>query len=198
MFEFISNKLHKETLPATPVKQQEINPKMILTAAAVGTACLYALTYLVELLISPLLLLASTFILAHIWFRPEKSLLIAQDVLHQTPAAIKSAIQNFPDFFKKTCEISHRIYHASLQSIGNRVIGKPKEEAHTLTEVTVGLATQGIQYAKDTYQTLRPQVVESIESGLEYTEQAMACAKEYVEETIIPTVVEKFNETFPR
>lgn len=197
MFEIISN-LYQEKIPTEPAgHRKEINPKMVLTAGAVGVASLYALMYLVEFLISPLLFLTSLVILAHIWIRPEKSLLMAKNILNQSPDAIMAAVQNFPDLCIKTGEISHRIYQKSLQSIGDLVIDKPKEEPHTFAEVATSVATQGIQYTKETYQTLRPQVAQLIESGLQSTENAIYSAKEYVTETILPSVKEKFNETFP-
>jgi hypothetical protein len=195
----IQNKSHQETnlVSALPVKPMGgINPKFVLTAGAVAAVFFYTIGFVLRMLVTPLIFVSAAVILAHILVRPEKSQLIAKNLMKQTPEAIRSAIKNFPDALKKTYDISLRIYHASLQYVGNKIL-PPSKSPYTLNEVASGIGTTGVTLAKETYDTVRPKVVDCLESGLKFTENTFTEAQKYTTQTLIPTMNDRFNKTFP-
>jgi len=181
-------------LPPQPIGK--IDPKSALTISALAVTLFYSIGFVMRLVITPLLFLSATVVLAHIWVRPEKSRQIAKNILNQTPEAIKASIQNFPDAALKAYEITNRVYKSSLQYVGNKIL-PPSKSPHTLSHVATGVTTLGVQFAKDTYNTVQPKVVDCVESGLQMTENALTEAQKYATETAIPIMKDQFNKTFP-
>lgn len=183
-------------VPTPPQPVGKIDPKAVLTISAMAVTLFYSIGFVMRLVVTPLLFLSATVVLAHIWVRPEKSRQIAKNILNQTPEAIKASIQNFPDAVSTAFKITNRVYKSSLQYVGNKIL-PPSKSPHTLKDVATGVTTLGVQCAKDTYNTVQPKVVDYVELGLQKTEYALTEAQKYATETAIPIMKDQFNKAFP-
>ncbi len=180
MFRFITPSAHKAHTPivrSQPLSSAEkgISVGLIITAGAASILALHAISFLAQIIATPIIFGICIGLVIHIaLYGPKESIECGKEILHQTPRALEALIKKTPNMLHQAANVAHQITDSTkelsyngLQYVGSQV-NPPSKTPYTVRDVAKGLVVEGRSRLQKAHKKHSPIIRQYVRSGWEF------------------------------